>query len=150
MPSIILEAVDSQPVPMGKYPAVVESVDMDTNSQYGEQIRWTFRITDGEYANRKMFAWSAYRPQASERSKARRWYSVLTGTIPSGKFDLADVIGKRCLILVKEQTRADGTVFSKVDDIQPLKPVNTRKPAPQQLAVDDVDEQQAVQEDPFA
>ena len=149
MASIIMEAVDSQPIPMGKYPAIVESIEMDSNSQYGEQIRWTFRITDGEYANRKMLAWSAYRPQATERSKARRWYSVLTGITPSGKFDLANVVGKRCLILVKEQTRADGTVFSKVDDIQPLKPVNTRKPAPQQLAVDDVDGDEQ-QEDPFA
>ena len=131
MASIIMEAVDSQPVPMGKYPAIVESVEMDHNSQYGEQIRWTFRITDGEYANRKMFAWSAYRPQAGDRSKARRWYSVLTGITPSGKFDLAVVVGKRCLIVVKEQTRADGTVLSKVDDIQPIaKLAQPRKPAP--------------------
>lgn len=133
--AIIVEAVESNPVPMGKYLAVVESVEQDTNSLYGDQIRWTFRIVDGEYANRKMLAWSAYRQQATDRSKLYRWYTILTGITPTGKFDLESVIGKRCLILVKEQTRADGSVISKVDDLQPL-PNRATKLVKQPVATD--------------
>ena len=117
--AIYVEAVRAEIVPTGKYTATVDRVELDGNSQYGNQIKWVFKITDGKYAGRELYAWSAYRDRATERSKLVRWYTAIMGGKPTGKFDVQRVVGKECVIVVVERTREDGSVVSKVDDVQP-------------------------------
>ena len=94
-------------LPAGVYSADVVSAE-EVTTQYGEQVRFTFRVThDGE--NHILSAWcnAVYTP----RSKLAKWAQALLGALPK-RLDLADLEGKPCLLLVEQ-----GGEYSKVREV---------------------------------
>jgi hypothetical protein len=45
----------AQPVPDGKYAAVVDNVDLTESSNGNPMLKWTLRITSGEFAGRTLW-----------------------------------------------------------------------------------------------
>jgi hypothetical protein len=121
---IQIQQTKYQAVPTGKYPAIVDSLEDDPDGMYGPQIKWTFRIDmpGSEYHKVTMPGWTS--ATFSPKSKLYGWTrAAFARDIPYDYvWDSDHILGKRVLLVVVEKVKADGSEFSKVDDVRAMVP----------------------------
>lgn len=115
----------SEPLPTGEYTCKLLSVEQVDNSFDPEkpQLRWTFEVVQaGPHQGRKITGFSSL--SRSLQSKAARWTAALLGraVAPDESVDLSALTGRhcRCVVILKE--KPDGSEYSKLDDVKPLRP----------------------------
>ena len=100
----------------GVYPAkLVDCEEHDGN--WGPYLKLFFELQDGDHAGVNLTAVASAR--FSNRAKLYLWTKALLGArrIPRDyDFDIADVIGKRCLLRVDVVDNGDGE-FNRVTDV---------------------------------
>jgi hypothetical protein len=113
--AITITAQGNEPLPTGEYRVELTAIEL-ANGQYGEQLRWTFRVLDAE---RNFVAYSNLSPSLA--SKCMRWASVLLGRpIQAGEqvnFDA--LIGKTAVATLVRKRKEDGTEYNAIEDLLP-------------------------------
>jgi len=115
--AITITAQGTEPLPTGEYRVELTAIELDSG-QYGEQLRWTFRVLE---KGRNLVAYSSLSPSLA--SKCMRWAGVLLGRpIQAGEaVDFEALVGKTAVAVVVKQRKENGQEFNKVDDLLPDK-----------------------------
>lgn len=125
-------ASDFEPIPAGKYVAVVTASEMKpTKSGNGAYLELTFQIIEGEYKNRLLWArLNLDNPSAMAVKIARSELSALCRAIgvlePKDSCELHNV---PVVIAVKQKTDADGEVRNEIKGYAKRETANGAKPA---------------------
>ena len=122
------------PIPAGKYAAVItESEEKPTKAGTGSYLQLTFQVTDGEFANRKLWArLNLNNPNDQAVSIARGELSAICHAI--NVLDLKDTTQLHDLPMVIRVTAKpdkDGEVRNEIKGYEPLASATA---APQQQA----------------
>ena len=123
--AIRIEQTKFDQVPTGAYPAVIADLEMVTG-QYGEQIQWQLKIEQPgtDWDGIPLSAWTS--AKFSPKSKLYAWTrAAFDGKdIPTDyTWNSEHLMGKRVMVVVVEKIKPDGTEFSKVEDLRPMKPL---------------------------
>ena len=103
----------------GTYRATVSNLKQFANT-YGERIGFEFTISGGQFDGEKVMRSTA--PQLTKQSKLAEVIEGvlgrdLTGAELQGGFDLDDLVGKQCSILVLQSKSKSGAVYSNVERV---------------------------------
>lgn len=128
------------PIPAGQYPAEVFEVKME-ETQGGEgaklpagtpRVNVQFRITDGEYENRRVFNSYVLPPADYEKAAIMKGmfvrFLIAVGydekKVTSGKwtFDADDFPGRACTVTVAQQPKRGGAEGEMVNVVKAVKP----------------------------
>lgn len=102
------------------------------------EINFKFRVLDGEYANRVMFASAKPYFNNSDNCRLRVWAEAILGKSldpDSYEFDTDDLVGRHCQILVETKVKENGTTGNKVVQV-----VKSSNPQPAAAAAGNSDE----------
>jgi len=115
--AITITAQGTEPLPTGEYRVELVAIELDSG-QYGEQLRWTFRVLE---KGRNLVAYSSFSPSLA--SKCMRWASALLGRpIQAGEpVDLEALVGKTAVAVVVKKRKDDGREFNAIEDLLPDK-----------------------------
>jgi hypothetical protein len=113
--AITITAQGTEPLPTGEYRVELTAIELE-DGNYGEQLKWTFRVPD---KGRNLVAYSSL--SASLASKCMRWAGALLGRPiqPSEQVDFEALVGKTAIAVVVKQRKENGQEFNKVDDLLP-------------------------------
>jgi hypothetical protein len=105
----------------GTYRAKVSNIKPFTNN-YGPRVGFEFTIQGGPHDGEKVMRSTA--PQLSKQSKLAEMIEGVTGRPLTDKeladgFDLSDLVGFECNILVLQQRSKAGAVYSNVERVFP-------------------------------
>jgi len=100
----------------GTYEAVVADIQ-GIETQYGKSLRWFFDVKTAEDEEVRITGISSRK--TSKRSKLYKWATAILGE-ELEKIKLKDLIGKECMVIVKNKNN-----FPSVVDVLP--PVRTKK-----------------------
>ena len=122
--SITIEQHVFELLPVGEYPAKIADIKLE-DGQFGQQVKFTFEIPNGEEEPRTMWGWSS--AKFTPASKLYAWTQAALGGGPIDRgynFNSDDLIGKKVtlIVVVKEGDKGE---FNRIDTIRPF-----RKPAP--------------------
>lgn len=94
-------------IPKGIYAAEVDQVDFvkESKSSGSPMLEFTFRITDGEYSNRKLKFWTSFSPKALSGSKTA--LLRLDPELFNGPFNPAEVAETGKLLQKKVRIKVD-------------------------------------------
>ena len=114
--AITITAQGTESLPTGEYRVELTAIELSTG-QYGDQLRWTFRVLE---KGRTLVAYSSL--SASLASKCMRWASVLLRRpIQAGEqVDFEALVGKTAIAVVVKKRKDDGTEFNAVEDLLPI------------------------------
>jgi len=112
---ITITAQSSDPLPTGEYRVELTAITLE-DSDYGEQLKWTFHVLD---KGRNLVAYSNL--SASLASKCMRWASALLGRpIRAGEqVDFEALVGKTALAVVVRKRKDDGREINAIDELLP-------------------------------
>lgn len=104
--------------PAGNYRAVFEGVEQTTHEQYGEGLRWKWKVIDGPQTG--VIATRTTSPKPTTGNAAGKLIAAMTGaTLASGqKASVRECVGKTFLISV--QATASGNGSTRVETAMPL------------------------------
>ncbi len=126
--SLLVKYNESKAVAEGIYVVKLSKLEQTTHQQWGESIRWTFDIVEGDEVGTSVTAMSS--TKVSPKSKIFTWVQAFGQIMePGAEFDLEALIGKtvRARIINKKQSKVvDGRsiemTFSNVDALAPYIP----------------------------
>lgn len=103
----------------GTYPAKVSNLKAFANA-YGERVGFEFTIQGGQFDGHKVLRSTA--PQLTKQSKLTEVIEgilgrELTATELQGGFDLDELLGRECSILVLKSKSKTGAVYSSVERV---------------------------------
>jgi len=103
----------------GTYRAKVSNIKAFSNT-YGPRVGFEFTIQGGPHDGQKVMRSTA--PQLTKQSKLAEMIEGVAGRPLSGKelsdgFDLSDLLGSECNILVLQQRSKAGGVYSNVERV---------------------------------
>jgi hypothetical protein len=103
----------------GTYRAKVSNIKNFHNA-YGQRVGFEFTLMNGEQQGSKVMRSTA--PQLTRQSKLAEVIEGILGrpmttTELTGGFDLADLMGKECSLLVLTQRNKAGVAFSNVERV---------------------------------
>ena len=103
--------------PPGNYKASFEGVEQTTHDEYGEGLRWNWKVVDGPQAG--VIASRTTSPKATTGNACGKLISAMTGTTLAGgqKTSIRDCIGRTFLISVQATKSGTGT---RVETAMPL------------------------------
>lgn len=103
--------------PAGNYRATFEGVEQTTHEEYGDGLRWKWKVVDGPQAG--VVATRTTSPKPTTGNAAGRLLATMTGTTLAGgqKASVRDCIGKVFLIAVQATKSGTGT---RVETAMPL------------------------------
>ena len=112
---ITIVAQGTEPIPTGEYRVELTAIELSTG-QFGDQLKWTFRVLD---KGRNLVAYS--NPSASLASKSMRWAGALLGRPiqPSEKVEFEKLVGKTAISVVVRVPKDDGREINKVENLLP-------------------------------
>ncbi len=130
-----IKRTEFQPLESGIYPATVGDVTLE-EGKFGQQLKLKFNLDDAEELgeDRSLIGWCS--ATFSPKSKLYGWTRALLfggRDIPEefGELDVDTLKGRRCMLSVGTKKGDDGTVFNKITDLLPIRPVKTAaRPAP--------------------
>jgi hypothetical protein len=95
--------------PAGNYKATFVGVEQTTHEEYGEGLRWSWKVVDGPQAG--VIASRTTSPKPTTGNAAGRIIAAMTGTTLAGgqKASVRDCIGKPFLIQVAATKSGSGT-----------------------------------------
>lgn len=119
----VIEASAPEPIPEGMYAAKVSDIT-EGSGDYGDYLRFSFEITEGEYigvTRNEIASKKLSRTKNGNVSKLFGFVKSLSGKTPeSGTvIDIAKLIGKPCQILVKDDREVDGIMYQKIHSVLP-------------------------------
>lgn len=108
-----VEAMSFEAIPKGSYPVVVEECDFQISKSSGKPM-WNvkFSITEGEYANRKLWTYMSFSEKALPMTKTN--IAVLAPELLDGAFnpktvaDEGTLVGRTALAKVAIEKGQDG------------------------------------------
>lgn len=56
----------------------------------------------------------------SEQSRFGKMYKALTGNTPEGRVNLAELIGKKCIVLIDHYENKNGDIFDNISEVKKL------------------------------
>jgi len=123
--SLVVKYSETKSVPEGIYVVKLTKLEPTTHPQWGDSIRWTFDISEGDHTGTAVTAMSS--TKVSPKSKIFGWVQAFGHLMdPGEEFDLTQLIGKtvRARIINKKQSKVvDGRsvemTFSNVDALAP-------------------------------
>lgn len=103
--------------PPGNYKAEFVGVEQTTHEEYGDGLRWAWKVTDGPQAG--VIATRTTSPKPTTGNAAGRLISAMTGSTLAGgqKASVRDCVGKTFLISVQTTKSGSGT---RVETAMPL------------------------------
>lgn len=112
-----LQYVETEPLPIGAYPAKIVNTEMVTG-QFGEQVSFSIEVAAPDGKPRNLRAWAS--ASLGPKSKLFRWASALLGAeaIKARGFDPASIVGRECIVELVVETRDDGSAFNKVVNLK--------------------------------
>lgn len=120
-----------EPVEPGEYKARLTELEEELEGMYGPQVRFTFEITDDQdYKGQTVRGWCSLKLDEDgeftfwEGTKLWDWVIALRGSEPMSteeEFELDDLVGSTCRILVVTKKKKDGTPTDKIDNVLPPK-----------------------------
>ena len=113
--ALTITAQSSDPLPTGEYRVELIAIELG-DGNYGEQLKWTFRVLD---KGRNLVAHSSV--SASLVSKCMRWAGALLGRpVQAGEsVDFEALVGKTAVAVVVKLRKENGQEFNKVEDLLP-------------------------------
>lgn len=125
------EQPEFTPMEPGEYKAFVKELQEELEGQYGPQVRFEFEIIDDEdYAGDTIRGWASLKIDDDgdytfwEGTKLWEWVTALRGGEVVGvseEFELEDLVGEPCRIMVVAATKQDGTPKDKINAVLPPK-----------------------------
>jgi len=104
----------------GIYPAKITDI-VEENGPYGIFLRFHFTVTRGDLIN-----WSFYglvKPNAFKQAKFYRWLTIIMGKEPSSDdWDIYQMIGKECYILLERTTKGNKVYYSVKELVKDIHP----------------------------
>jgi len=103
--------------PAGNYKAEFVGVEQTTHEEYGDGLRWKWRVVDGP--QRGVIATRTTNPKPTTGNAAGKLIAAMTGTTLAGgqKASVRDCVGKTFLICVAATKSGSGT---RVETAMPL------------------------------
>ena len=113
------QAAPSAGIKDGTYLATLSNIKPFSNN-YGPRVGFEFTIVGGAHDSQKVMRSTA--PQLTSQSKLAELIEGVTGRALTGKelsegFDLAELVGAQCNILVLQQRSKTGAVYSNVERV---------------------------------
>lgn len=107
-----VQAQSFEPIPKGKYPVVIEECEFQISKSSGKPM-WAMRfgVTEGEYANRKLFMYMSFSEKALPSTKGNLVH--IGPEFLEGNFDPRKVanegtlIGRTCIAVVAMEKGQD-------------------------------------------
>lgn len=132
---VINQSKGGELIETGEYPARVVSIE-EADGQFGPQLKWKFELTGPDTSGKTLSAWCSQ--NFSIKSKLYAWTLAAFGGNPIPEtyaFDSDDVIGRNVRLVVVVKAKADGSEFSKIDQVKasktkPSHPVQSKPPDP--------------------
>jgi hypothetical protein len=122
--AITIRAQSYEPLGTGEYTVELTAIELvDTN--YGKQLKWTFRVHDEE---RNLVGYSSL--SASLKSKCMQWAGALLNRPIKAdeEVNFEKLIGKSATAVVVRKRKEDGTEYNSIDDLLPLRTPNEEDP----------------------
>lgn len=107
-------------IPVGEYPATIDNIE-DADGQFGPQLKFTFSIASGPYADKVLSAWCS--KSFNVKSKLFAWTKAVFGgvDIPEDyNFDSDQLVGQKVMLTVIKKQSPDGAEYNKVDSVSPM------------------------------
>jgi len=103
--------------PAGNYRATFEGVEQTTHEEYGDGLRWKWKVTDGPQSG--VIATRTTSPKPTTGNAAGKLIASMTGATLAGgqKASVRDCVGKTFLISVMPTKSGSGT---RVETAMPL------------------------------
>jgi hypothetical protein len=137
-----------EPVEPGEYKAKLTELEEELEGQYGPQVRFTFEITDDQdYKGQTIRGWCSLKLDDDgeftfwEGTKLWDWIAALRGGTAVGadgeEFELDDLVGSTCRIMVVTKRKKDGTPTDKIDNVLAPKKGKAAGPAKKQAEMEE-------------
>lgn len=117
-------------IPTGEYKASIENIE-EVEGQFGDQLKFEFVIEGGEYDGTSLLGWVS--KKFSNKSKLFKWTRAAFGgaDIPIDyNFDSDDLLSRKVVLTVVVTSKDDGSEFSKISDVRPLRQKKSGNGAP--------------------
>jgi hypothetical protein len=115
--AITIKAQSYEPLSTGEYRVELTAIE-EVETQYGNQLKWTFSVPD---EGRTLIAYSSI--SASLKSKCMQWAGALLNrpikADESVNFD--KLVGKSATATVVRKRKEDGTEYNSIEDLLPLR-----------------------------
>jgi len=115
--AITIKAQSYEPLSTGEYRVELTAIE-EVETQYGNQLKWTFSVPD---EGRTLVAYSSI--SASLKSKCMQWAgALLNRTIKADEsVNFDKLVGKSATATVVRKRKEDGTEYNSIDDLLPLR-----------------------------
>lgn len=120
-----------EPVEPGEYKAKLSELEEELEGKFGPQVRFTFEILDDEdYKGQTVRGWCSLKLDDEgdftfwEGTKLWDWVAALRSgnTVATNEdFELDDLVGSTCRIMIVTKKKMDGTPTDKIDNVLPPK-----------------------------
>jgi len=113
--AITIKAQRYEPLSTGEYAVELTAIEL-VDTQYGKQLKWTFRVADEE---RNLVGYSSL--SASLKSKCMQWAGALLNRPIKAEedVDFEKLVGKTATAVVVRKRKEDGTEYNTIDDLLP-------------------------------
>jgi hypothetical protein len=112
--SLTFEVSAGAGVPAGFYKAVFENVEQTTHDEYGDGLKFVWKVIDGPQTGG--LATRITSPKLSPKNAAGRMIAGISGKslVPGEKIDLTPFVGRTCLLQVEAVANGNGSRVSSV------------------------------------
>jgi hypothetical protein len=140
--TITIEQTIYEPIPTGKYPAKIASIE-EADGQFGPQLKFEFELPPGENGeDRTLLGWASRK--FSNKSKLYKWTQAAFGGGPIDRaytFNSGDLLGRPVYLNVVEE-EGDNGPYNKITSLapydkpesQPISQVQPEIPPPPDVA----------------
>ncbi|MBI3379663.1 hypothetical protein HY029_02840 [Candidatus Gottesmanbacteria bacterium] len=121
----VQEFDEPKPIPEGLYEAYVKELS-EEEGEFGQYVKISFVITTEAQRDEMRTMIASKKLSKSKKSgKVSKLYGIvksLTGKEPDkdSDFNLQDLKGKPCKIIVKNDKEVEGVMYQKISDVLPL------------------------------
>lgn len=118
--SVTISKTTYEPIPTGEYQAVVKSVSMDDQGQFGPQVKVQFEVTGSTGAKKDLTGWAS--AVFNGKSKLYVWTKAILGAEPQGDFNGDSLLGRACkLVVIQQPSKADPSIINnKISAVLPV------------------------------
>ena len=118
--SVTIAKTTYEPIPTGEYPAVVKSVAMDEQGQFGPQVKLQFEVTGSTGMKKDLTGWAS--AVFNGKSKLYVWTKAILGAEPVGDFNSDSLLGRACkLVVIQQPSKADPSIINnKISAVLPV------------------------------
>ena len=110
--------IQNSSLPIGSYKAVFEGVETTTHEEYGDGLKWAFRVADGQHAGRECYRITKCEP--TPKNSCGRLLAALSGASAKDglEIDPDDFVGRPYLIIIAETQSGSTRVETVAQDAE--------------------------------